>query len=198
MELPSDATMKQKDVVSGKVILLGRKRTDRPATSQLEGAKLKEQLEHQAPLLDNIIGAEESLEAVSTTMRKRKAGPKAPNPLSARRKKDLPPTGRLSKKELAAQEAAKADRGKKRAREEERNEVDDEVEQEPRRATGSEADTSEEQKSATHPEQAEVTTSKAGGENAGAQKKRKRKRRNKDTEGGEDAGVAGDGSDNDD
>jgi hypothetical protein len=161
---------------------------------------LKEQLEHQAPLLDNIIGATESIEAVSTTMHKRRQGPKAPNPLSLRRKKDLPPTGRLSKKELAAQEAAKAqkDRGKKRIREEEDNELEEEADELSKRAAMVKVSAEQEEVSSTHPEQAVEPPNKTGGENDGAQKKRKRKRRKKGTEEGEEEGAADAASDNND
>ena len=200
MELPSDATVKQKDVVCTEKGFRALSSTDPSKQTQLEGAKLKEQLEHQAPLLDNIIGASESLEAVSTTMRKRKVGPKAPNPLSSRKKKDLPPTGRLSKKELAAQEAAKTekDRGKKRVREEEEREHDEEIEEQPKRAMPTEVVGTKDGLSSAHPEKDVNTATKVGGENDGAQKKRKRKRRKKGPEDGEEAGNAAAGSEDED
>jgi hypothetical protein len=165
---------------------------------QLEGAKLKEQLDHQAPLLANIIGAEESLEAVSTTLRRRKAGPKAANPLSQRRKKDLPPTGRLSKKELAAQQSAHAaqDRGKKRARDEvEAGSATEDREEPPQRSVADSIPTAADAPPATKQPIVEDTVQAVGGENEGAQKKRKRKRRKKGTEDGPDGDKDGDASD---
>jgi hypothetical protein len=195
MELPSDATMKQKEAVSDTSITQENMLTKGflcVSNIQLEGAKLKEQLEHQAPLLENMIGAEESLEAVSTTLRKRRPGPKAPNPLSQRRKKDLPSTGRLSKKELAAQEVAKVEssRGKKRLRDDGEQVVNEEADNQPRRPTSVQVT----------PDADDVGVSgvaaivpAVGGENDGAQKKRKRKRRKKaadDSQEGETGGAS--------
>jgi len=159
---------------------------------------LKEQLDHQAPLLENIIGAEESLEAVSTTLRRRKAGPKAPNPLSQRRKKDLPPTGRLSKKELAAQAGANAtqDRGKKRARDDgEVGSATEDTEKPPQRSVATSAPIEADAPPALQQPTIEASVQAPGGDNEGAQKKRKRKRRKKGTEEGADEDMVVEASD---
>lgn len=159
---------------------------------------MKEQLDHQAPLLENIIGAEESLEAVSSTLRRRKAGPKAPNPLSQRRKKDLPPTGRLSKKELAAQASANTaqDRGKKRARDDgEAGSATEDMEKPPQRSAVASAPIEADVLTASQQPTIEASVQAPGGDNEGAQKKRKRKRRKKGTEEGADVDMGGDASD---
>jgi hypothetical protein len=138
------------------------------------------------------------LEAVSTTLRKRKAGPKAPNPLSQRRKKDLPPTGRLSKKELAAQASANItqDRGKKRARDDgEAGSATDDAEKPPQRSVLAAAPIEAGAPPALQQPTIEASVHAPGGDNEGAQKKRKRKRRKKGTEEGVGEDMDGDVSD---
>lgn len=204
MEVPSEATAKAKDAVS-LLIVETFVSTLKMKTSiielntcpppQIEAEKLKTQLDHQAPLLENIIGGDSTTEPTEP-LRKRKSGPKAPNPLSQRKRKDEAPEGRLSKKQLAAREAeavAAAYRGKKRARGEDQAEseaapVEGMDKEEPVRSTVPLATTTQTEQPLHESTTARDQVAEQGGENEGAHKKRKRKRRKKgpeDAEGGD-------------
>ncbi|KAJ9094409.1 hypothetical protein QFC21_005948 [Naganishia friedmannii] len=94
MEMPSDATLKQKD--------------------RLESAKLTEQLSNPLPTLDNvIIGENPIVQPMALPARSRKTT-KAANPLSQKKKKEVQ-SGRPSKKQLEAETQRKAEMEQRRA-----------------------------------------------------------------------------------
>ncbi|KAJ9119560.1 hypothetical protein QFC22_003269 [Naganishia vaughanmartiniae] len=107
MEMPSDATLKQKD--------------------RLENAKLTEQLANPLPTLDNvIIGENPVVQPTPLPARSRKTT-KAANPLSQKKKKEVQ-SGRPSKKQLQAELELQAEMEQRRAQKRPRDtgESDDE------------------------------------------------------------------------
>ena len=179
MEMPSDATIKQKESVS-LYSCSSRNRTEVGAP-QLENAKLTEQLAKPMPTLDNVIIGENTVpQPAPQPVRSRKVS-KAPNPLSQRKKKDIQ-TGRPSKKQLLAEQEREAEKGRPRAekRPRELDESEDGIEElntEPSRQ--SEVGKAEDGAPNNHSRPVEGISSAASATDDAEQKKKRRKRRKK-------------------